>query len=197
MAADRSGPLLLFQNLQYLRRGVLLLDPVWTKNRKAGTQPLPHDLVLRLKAFADAGMAKKLYQTHSRRGKRRRERRHPSRPLLYVSTHTSRVLAQDLEAAGIPKWTPEGKIDFQAARVTYISSIIEAGATVKEAKVLARHCVPDLTMNVYAKVRDWRLGELTEKVAVAAACAGPRVGCVHRKAAGAEGYTPNCGHDMD
>jgi hypothetical protein len=46
-----------------------------------------------------------------------------------------------------------------------ITYILEAGATVKEAQVLARHSTPLLTMNTYARTRDSRLTDLTEKVA--------------------------------
>ncbi|MHC5059951.1 MAG: hypothetical protein ACYTFK_02550 [Planctomycetota bacterium] len=64
-----------------------------------------------------------------------------------------------------PKTTSEGKIDFHACRVAYITYILEAGATVKEVQTLARHSKPELTLNTYARTRDARLTELTEKVA--------------------------------
>ena len=72
---------------------------------------------------------------------------------------------KDLDATGIPKCTAEGKVDFHASRTAYLSLVIEAGASVKEAMVLGRHSSPDLTMNTYARARENRLAELTEKVA--------------------------------
>jgi len=48
-------------------------------------------------------------------------------PLLYVPSHPARELDKDLETAGIPKHTPEGKVDFHACRVAYISLLFEAG----------------------------------------------------------------------
>ena len=71
---------------------------------------------------------------------------------------------KDLEAAGIPKHTPEGKVDFHACRVAYISLLFEAGASTKEAQTLARHSTPDLTLNTYARTREDRLTKLTEEV---------------------------------
>jgi len=56
-------------------------------------------------------------------------------------------------------------VDFHASRTAYLSLVIEAVASVKEAMVLGRHSNPDLTMNTYARARENRLAELTEKVA--------------------------------
>jgi len=60
---------------------------------------------------------------------------------------------KDLKAADIPKWTPEGKIDFHACRTAYITFVLESGTDLKTAQTLARHSTPDLTMNVYGKAR--------------------------------------------
>jgi len=81
-----------------------------------------------------------------------------------VPSHTARKLDKDLKAAGIEKVTPEGKLDFHAFRSVYISLVIESGATVKQARALARHSTPELTMNVYARVRDTRLSDVVEMV---------------------------------
>jgi len=74
------------------------------------------------------------------------------------------VFDRDLHASGIPKVTPEGKLDFHALRVTYVTLLVQAGAYVKEAQSLARHSDPKLTMNVYAKVFPERLTQLVENV---------------------------------
>jgi hypothetical protein len=42
--------------------------------------------------------------------------------------------------------------------------VIEAGASVKEAQTLLRHSTPQLTMNAYARARDHRLAEVTDRV---------------------------------
>jgi hypothetical protein len=85
-------------------------------------------------------------------------------PLLYVPSHPARELDKDLAEVGIPKHTPEGKVDFHACRVAYISLLFEAGASTKEAQALARHSTPDLTLNAYARTREDRLTKLTEEV---------------------------------
>jgi hypothetical protein len=109
----------------------------------------------------------------------------PENPLLYVPTHTARDLDKDLQEAGIQKYTPGGKLDFHGYRVAYINFVIESGVSVKEAQVLARHATPELTMNVYGRVREERLSEAVEKVAKTLLPDEERAIYVHRKAIGA------------
>jgi hypothetical protein len=99
-------------------RGGLQLEAAWTKNRKPGFQPLPEWLVG--------------HPSESMKGLG------PDSPLVFVPTHTARDLDEDLKSAGIEKWTCEGKVDFHSLRVSYVSWILEAGASVKEAQGLAR-----------------------------------------------------------
>lgn len=140
-----------------VKRCGLRLDANWTKNRKAGFQPLPVDLVRRLVSFADSGIV-------SRKHDRYYVRNAPKNALLYIHFNPIRAFDEDLKAAGIPKKTAEGKLDFHALRVTYATLIIESGATVKEAQTLLRHSNPSLTMNVYAQVRPGRLNAVTEDI---------------------------------
>ena len=165
-------------------RGGLQLDAEWTKNRKAGFQPLPAALVKRLKAFADTGQAQDLYQSAYRRGQAKKDP--PQNPLLYVPSQPGRSLAPDLKAAGIPKQTPKGKIDFHACRVAYINLVLESGqVSPKEAQELARHASLDLTMNVYGRVREDRLAKAVERVGEVI-LRPEGVPEVYRKAAGTE-----------
>ena len=107
------------------------------------------------------------------------------RRLLYEVALTTGLRAGELRALTIEHldmkrggvqleagWTKNRKPGFQYLpaslldRLTaYLSLVIEAGASVKEAMVLGRHSNPDLTMNTYARARENRLAELTEKVA--------------------------------
>lgn len=121
----------------------LYLHAEWTKNRREGFQPLPKDLAERL---FEASKDKDL-NSH----------------LLHVTGHPARELEVDLDAAGIPKWTAEGKIDFHSLRVTFVTLIIEAGANIKEAQTLARHATPDLTINTYAKTNSNSLKNVAER----------------------------------
>ena len=147
-----------------VQRCGLHLEAAWTKNRKPGFQPLPVTLVKRLQAWA--GHASEVYETFDTRGGRKAGRRViPLNPLLYVPSHPARSLDSDLAAAGIPKVTPAGKLDFHAVRLAYINLIIETGVTVKEAQVLARHATPELTMNIYGRVKEERLWHAVEHVA--------------------------------
>jgi len=139
-------------------QGGLWLEAEWTKNRKSGFQPLPAGLLKRLEAFADSGVVPKLYQQFYRNFTC------PKNALLYVPSHAAREMDKDLEAAGIPKVTAEGKVDFHACRTAYITLAVEAGANMKELQTMARHSTPELTANIYARTRDERLSELAEKI---------------------------------
>ena len=140
----------------------LRLHSDWTKNRKAGYQPLPVGLAQALIAFAESGEAVRLYKRHMIR-KDATAQGMPENPLLYVPTHPARELRRDLKAADIKDETPAGKVDFHAFRVTYVTMIVEGGATVKEAQSLARHASPTLTMNVYAKADRGRMAGVVER----------------------------------
>jgi integrase len=146
-----------------VQNGGLHLRAEWTKNRQKGFQPLPRNLMLRLSEFAESGEASRIYDIHYARKDAVRDI--PDSPLLYVPTNTARVLDEHLKKAGIPKRTPEGKLDFHACRNSYITLITESDATLKEAQTLARHSTPQLTMNIYSRVREGRLSEVVEKAA--------------------------------
>ena len=145
-------------------KGIFILDPSWTKNRKGGEQPIPRTLVKKLVIFGLEGTAKQLYEKRygridSKLGDI------PDNPLLYVSTHPSRELRKDLKAAGIEFNIPgKGKVDFHALRVAFVTLSFEAGANMKECQTLARHSTPELTANIYARSRDDRLKDLADLI---------------------------------
>jgi hypothetical protein len=91
-----------------------------------------------------------------------------------------------LQAAGIQKYMLGGKLDFHGCRVAYINFVIESGVSVKGAQVLARHATPELTMNVYGRVREDRLSEGVEKIAKILLPDEGRAIHVHRKVIGAD-----------
>lgn len=170
--------------------GGLQLEASWTKNRKPGFQYLSRELVVRLAAFAEGGGARELYKRYLHRLDTTLEI--PDNPLLYVPTHPARELYKDLKAAGIPKWTPEGKVDFHASRTAYATFAADCGATVKEAQTLLRHSNPNLTMNVYARARDNRLAHVAQKVGEhALPKREKRALCVHQRATGTDCQTGN------
>jgi integrase len=124
--------------------GGLISHAEWTKNRKDGFQPAPQGILTEL-IDASKNTSQDKY-------------------LLTVSSNPARELDVDLVKANIPKHTPEGKIDFHSLRVTYVSLIVESGATVKEAQTLARRATPDLTINTYAKTSKEKLKNVAEKL---------------------------------
>jgi len=159
-----------------LDRCGLHLDADWTKNRKAGFQPLPQSLVERLHTFAQSGEPARLYARFYARKDARSEA--PEDPLFYVPSHTARDLDRDLRAARIQKYAPGGKLDFHACRLAYINFVIESGVSVKEVQALARHSTPDLTLNVYGRAREERLSQVVEEVAIALLPEEKRATCV-------------------
>jgi integrase len=158
-----------------LERGRLRLDAEWTKNRKSGFQPLPAYLLKRLETFADSGIVPKLYQQFYRNFTP------PNGALLYVPSHPARELDKDLAIAKIPKTTKEGKVDFHACRTAFITLADSVGASMKELQTLARHSTPELTANVYAKTRNERLAELTERIAESVFSHNEYAICMHSK----------------
>jgi integrase len=84
--------------------------------------------------------------------------------LLRVPKNAVEVFERDLALAGIPKHTPEGKLDFHALRTVFINLVIDSGAGVKEVQDLARHSTPEMTMNVYGRSDVDRKAALAEHV---------------------------------
>ena len=138
----------------------LKLEADWTKNRKAGRQPLPRTLVGQLLSYAKTDDAKKRYtDAFARSGA---PLRCPDNPLLYVPRATATTMDVDLRHADIPKHTKEGKLDFHALRVAYINNLLAAGMDGKTAQTMARHSTLDMTMNVYARTSEDRLMQAAE-----------------------------------
>lgn len=59
------------------------------------------------------------------------------------------MIARDMEAAGIPRQTAAGTVDFHATRHSYITLLSRSGVGPKMAEDLARHSNIALTMNHY------------------------------------------------
>ena len=98
----------------------------------------------------------------------------------------ARTLDSDLEAAGVPKNNSNGKLDFHACRTAYINLVLEDAATAKEVQDLARHATPQLTMNVYGRVREESLAQTVAKVAERVLSEEKYVPSMYRQAVGAE-----------
>ena len=96
-------------DLDTVRCGLHLASE-WTKTRKFGFQPLPRNLVERLKDFAASGEAYRIYKQSFKQARSKVET--PQNRLLYVASQTDRVLSMDLKAAGIPKHIPSGLHQF-------------------------------------------------------------------------------------
>ena len=74
-------------------------------------------------------------------------------------------LRTDLMTAGIPEKNHEGVVDFHATRKTFITLVLDVGASTREAMTLARQATPSMTLNTYGRTREARLPEITMKIA--------------------------------
>ena len=126
-------------------RSGVRLDAAWTKNRRAGFQPLPGHLVSKLARATEF----------------------PSSPLLPVPSQpqVTRNFERDLEAAAIPKVTEEGVMVFHSWRGTYATLLDALGASPKETQELMRHATPVITMQRYVKARYDRQKALVQTMA--------------------------------
>jgi integrase len=74
------------------------------------------------------------------------------------------MLRADLERAGVPYITSEGYADFHASRGTYVSNVMDTGASIKTLQALARHSDPRLTIEVYSKLKRHDAKEAVESL---------------------------------
>ena len=126
-------------------RSGVRLDAEWTKNRRAGFQPLPGHLISKLARATEF----------------------PSSPLLPVPSQPqlTRNFDKDLEAAAIPKVNQDGVVVFHSWRGTYATLLDSLGASPKETQELMRHATPVLTMQRYVQARHERQKMLVQTMA--------------------------------
>ncbi|MGD0092514.1 MAG: tyrosine-type recombinase/integrase [Planctomycetota bacterium] len=123
----------------------LALDPSWTKNRKAGFQPLPSWLV----ADLAEGTRNSL----------------PTAPLLpAMPKDPFHPFDKDREAAGIPKTTSKGKVDFHSLRTTFLTLVDGAGASPKTTQAAGRHASMETTFKNYVRSSDTELVRVVNDV---------------------------------
>ena len=106
----------------------------YSKRRRDDVQPIRLDLAELLRPWlAD---------------KRRRK------PVLPLPDKTAKMIRTDLNAAGISCRDEMGRVlDFHSLRHSYITNVVNSGASVKVAQELARHSTPTLTIGRYAHAR--------------------------------------------
>lgn len=128
----------------------VVLPARFTKNKKDARQYVPPHVVDRLKAaIAGKPNGEPLWgwATNFFRGKKAAE-----------------VLRNDLAAAKIPESTVEGRIDFHALRVSYITALSESGTALQVVQRAARHSDPRLTMKHYLRVKDAELADAANRL---------------------------------
>jgi integrase len=117
---------------------IVTVEAAFSKHRRRDVLPLHPELVKMLHGWL-AGMDpdQKLFPKLARR-------------------RTWLMVKKDLERIGIPYETPEGIADFHAAgRHTHITELLKNGATLPEAKELARHSDVKMTMKyVHIGIKD-------------------------------------------
>ena len=128
-----------------IERGGVRLHAEWTKNRRAGFQPLPGHLISKLARATEF----------------------PSSPLLPVPSQPqlTRNFDKDLEAAAIEKVNRDGVVVFHSWRGTYATLLDSLGASPKETQELMRHATPVVTMQRYVQARFERQKALVQTLA--------------------------------
>lgn len=97
-----------------------------SKNRKPGVVPLRRDVALAVSAWLP--------------------KRPAVAPVLRIPDKAHRMLYRDLEAAGIPRKTPEGQVDFHALRHTFGTILAAGGVPPTVLVALMRHGDYRMTM---------------------------------------------------
>jgi integrase len=155
------------RNFDGVRKG-LVLESAWTKGRRDGFLVLGDTpLTARLAAYC----AGKDSET----------------PLFNMPTRAARELQKDAKSAGISLETSEGKIDFHALRVTFISMLDRNGVTVRQGMELARHTTPGLTFGTYARATAGGLRDIMERIGNTLLHGEMQGDSKQRQAVGAEG----------
>jgi integrase len=114
-----------------LTEGRVNLSGAYTKNKKQADIKLTPAMVVALKKYFTA--SQKL----------------PTVKAFDMPNQAAKMIKRDLEAAGIPYKTDEGKADFHSLRHSFITGLSRSGAMPKEAQVAARHSTITLTMDYY------------------------------------------------
>jgi integrase len=116
-----------------------------TKNGKEARQPLPMAVVWPLGN----------YLTNIAPGAK-------AFPIAYY--RMARAMRVDLEAAGIPHRTPEGRVDFHSLRGTFVTQLVRAGVNIRVVQTLARHASPTTTLQFYARATEADLRAAVESL---------------------------------
>jgi integrase len=121
-----------------------------TKNGKPANQPIPSSIANALAAYLEG--------------------KEPDKPVWAGTWYkvAAKMLRVDLKAAGIAETTegPEGTLhlQFHSIRHTLIYLLDQAGVSLKQAMVLARHSDPKLTAARYGRAQLNDLGESVERL---------------------------------
>ncbi|MCH8824012.1 MAG: tyrosine-type recombinase/integrase [Planctomycetes bacterium] len=92
----------------------------------------------------------------------------PAAPAFKMPEKTAQMIKQDLEQAGIPFITQDGRFDFHSLRVQLAATLIRANCNIKVVQSRLRHQDSKLTLDIYS-----RLGQ--SEVDAAAVAALPRM----------------------
>lgn len=147
----RSEAFFLKQTDVDLEKGILIVPASLSKNRKQASIPLPERTISFLKKIVTLPEA---------------ESSRPYFPWKTSVRNTSsgiyKIFLKDLEAAGIAREKPQGRVCFHSLRLTYAYFLaVKGGLPIVVAQRLMRHSTPQLTSNIYINLG---LNELTDAV---------------------------------
>lgn len=150
-----------------LESATVTLDARKSKHRRMDIQPLPAETVEALRPW----LAAKVSTSRARSGLGRFS-------LFAMPQNMAKVFRRDLATAGV-EYVKGGKYaDFHALRHTFITRLIAANISPKDAQALARHSTIVLTLDRYTHVNRDKLGEQLKKLPPLPNVQSPFVGAV-------------------
>ncbi|MCK4871140.1 MAG: tyrosine-type recombinase/integrase [Phycisphaerales bacterium] len=109
------------------------VEAAYSKRRRRDVQPIRRDLAETMRPWLNGAR---------------------DEPVFPMPDKLAVMMRADLDAAGIPYHDDSGRVaDFHSLRHSYITRLIQSGASVKAAQTLARHSTPALTIGRYAHVQ--------------------------------------------
>jgi integrase len=133
----------------------ITVPAAYSKHRREDVQPIRQDLAdyLRARLFGRSPKSR-IFNVRA------------------LADNTSDMIRRDLEVAGVAHATDDGIADFHALRHTFITQVVAAGASIHEARKLARHSSPEITFRVYTHAR---LEDLSRTLASLPTIEGPSI----------------------
>lgn len=136
----------------------------YSKNRKLSRQTVLPEFVEQLRPWlaTKAPGAPLIALPKPGKPNRKDVKRRMRTPLAEI---TAQLIRHDLQAAGLPYEDADGRVaDFHALRHTFVTTLVQSGASVEETRSLARHASAQTTFGHYTHTRRADLERALERM---------------------------------